>query len=133
MQSPIPTVPTIAAIASRLERLARILAPLLCWAVAAALTLAECCYQCGYQLGRAVHERNDQLSALWCRLCRIPSPATVPSPAQPATAPVVPALHPLAELAASLESLTVAELRRMTGTRRKCRKAELISLALVMA
>jgi hypothetical protein len=122
-----------------LERLARILAPLLCWTIAAALTLAECCYQCGYALGSAVHQRNDQLSALWCRLCRVPVPvpttATATAPVVPPVppAPPAPALHPLAELAASLDSLTVAELRHITGTRRKCRKAELISLAVAMA
>ncbi len=146
MQSPIPTIPTSADVAQRLERMARILAPLLCWAIAAALTLAQCCYQCGYQLGRTVHERNDQLSALWRRVCRVPGPAMVPSPATvPAQSPISravpvvpttvpsPALHPLAPLAESLDSLTLAELRRITGTRRKCRKAELISLAVAMA
>jgi hypothetical protein len=129
MQSSIPPIPTAAGVAARLERLCRILAPLLCWAVAAVLTLAECCYQCGYQLGRAMHERNDQLSALWRIVCGVPGPATVPAPSPVPS----PALHPLAVLAESLDSLTVSELRRITGTRRKCRKAELISLALAMA
>lgn len=144
MQSPIPTIPTTAAIASRLERAARILAPLVCLTIAAALTLAECCYQCGYQLGRAVHERNDELAALWRRVCRVPGPAMVPAqspitravPAMvpsPALVPVKPALHPLAVLAESLDSLTVSELRRITGTRRKCRKAELVAMAVAMA
>jgi hypothetical protein len=142
MQSPIPTIPTIpttADVAARLERLCRILAPLLCWAVAAVLTLAECCYQCGYQLGRAVHRRNDELARLWRHVCGVPAPTTATATAPvPAPVPVVPALpepalHPLAAMAESLQSLTVSDLRRITGTRRKCRKAELITLALAMA
>jgi hypothetical protein len=126
---------------------------LVCWAIAAALTLAQCCYQCGYQLGCAVHERNDQLSALWRSVCGVPAPttATVPGPAMvPAQSPISravpvvpttvpspalpePLLHPLAAMAESLDSLTVSELRRITGRRRKCRKAELVSLAVAMA
>jgi hypothetical protein len=137
MNSPIPPVPTSAAVAARLERAARILAPLVCLAIAAALTLAECCYQCGYQLGRAVHERNDELATLWRRVCRVPVPTTatapVPTTATAPMVPVKPALHPLAVLAESMDSLTVSELRAVTGTRRKCRKAELVAMAVAMA
>jgi hypothetical protein len=45
-------------------------------------------------------------------------------------APVAPAAyHPAAELAAELAGLTCAQLRALTGCRRKLRKADLIALA----
>ena len=43
---------------------------------------------------------------------------------------VQPLIHPLASIATELESLTVKQLRTMTGTRQKLRKAELIALAI---
>ena len=43
---------------------------------------------------------------------------------------VQPLIHPLASIATELEALTVKQLRTMTGTRQKLRKAELIALAI---
>jgi hypothetical protein len=61
-------------------------------------------------------------------LASAPSPALVASaPSAPSAPPIA---HPLAVMAASLEALTCRELRALTGTRRKARKAELIALAL---
>lgn len=155
MQSPSTfTVPTVAAVASALERAARIAAPLICWAIAAVMTAAHLAYQLGHGLGQAVHHRNDQLAAVARRLATgerqarpthvVPVPAPIapqapqePQQAAPTPARVVPTpaplLSPLAALRDELSALTVAELRRITGTRRKARKAELVMLALVMA
>jgi hypothetical protein len=50
-------------------------------------------------------------------------------PAAPA-AVVPPTCHPAAELAADLAGLTCAQLRTITGVRRKLRKVDLIALAI---
>ena len=47
-----------------------------------------------------------------------------------AMATVQPMVHPLADVAAELESLTCVQLRAMLGTKRKVRKAELIAMLL---
>lgn len=44
--------------------------------------------------------------------------------------PVPAMVHPLASVAADLESLTCAQLRAMLGTKRRLRKAELIAMVL---
>lgn len=145
------TVPTTAEIAARLERGARIAAPLICWAIAAVLTACRLAYQLGHGLGSAVHHRNDQLAAVARRLAAgerpdrpthvvpVLSPIAPQAPQEAAPAPrrVVPTLapmaHPLAALRDELSALTVTELRRITGTRRKARKADLVTLALSIA
>lgn len=43
---------------------------------------------------------------------------------------IQPMIHPLAVMAAELESMTCAQLRTMVGTRKKARKAELIAMLL---
>jgi hypothetical protein len=63
-------------------------------------------------------------------------PVVTASPVVVVAAPLVvaaPSPHPLAVVAASLEALTCRELRALTGTRRKARKAELVALALALA
>lgn len=45
-------------------------------------------------------------------------------------AAIQPMVHPLADVAAELESLTCVQLRAMLGTKRKLRKAELIAMLL---
>jgi len=66
-------------------------------------------------------------------LASAPSPVVV-APLVVASAPSAPPIaHPLAVVAASLEALTCRELRALTGTRRKARKAELVALALALA
>jgi hypothetical protein len=59
----------------------------------------------------------------------VASPVAIASP----VVVVAPSPHPLAVVAASLEALTCKELRALTGTRRKARKAELVALALALA
>jgi hypothetical protein len=49
------------------------------------------------------------------------------APSAPSAPPIA---HPLALVAASLETLTCRELRALTGTRRKLSKASLVALAL---
>lgn len=135
MQSPSPfTVPTVAAVAAALERAARIAAPLICWAIAAVMTAAHLAYQLGHGLGQAVHHRNDQLAALARRLAtgERRAHAAPQAPCRVVTTPA-PLPHPLAALRDELSALTVADLRRITGTRRKARKADLVTMALAMA
>lgn len=142
------TAPSAAQVAATLERGARIAAPLICWAIAAVLTACQLAYQLGHALGSAVHHRNDQLAAVARRLATgdrrarpthavpVLSPIARAAHAAP-LAPVVPSpaplAHPLAALRDELGALTVAELRHLTGTRRKARKADLVTLALAMA
>lgn len=136
-------VPTTAQVAATLERGARIAAPLICWAIAAVMTAAQIAYQCGHALGAAVHHRNDQLAAVARRLATgerptqqtaVVRPTHTPEPAcEPQQQPSAPMPHPLAALRDELSALTVAELRHITGTRRKARKADLVTLALAMA
>lgn len=73
-------------------------------------------------------------------LASAPSASPVVAPSLPVvvasapSAPFAPPIaHPLALVAASLEALTCQELRALTGSRRKARKAELIALALALA
>lgn len=50
----------------------------------------------------------------------------------PKTIPALPVIHPLAAVEADLNGLTVAQLRSLTGYRGKCRKADLVTLALTL-
>ena len=129
------TVPTTAQIAQNLERTARVIAPAVALAVTSVMLLAELAYSLGFQLGTAVHTRNDQLAAVWRRLWAPGAePAAAPITVKPApirlAAKLQPQVHPLADLAADLEALTCSQLRSLAGTRRKARKAELIAMVL---
>ncbi len=55
-----------------------------------------------------------------------------PTVSTPKAVPALPAVHPLTEVAAALNGLTVAQLRSLTGYRGKCRKADLVALALAL-
>jgi len=129
------TVPTAAQIAQNLERAARVIAPAVALAVTSVMLLAELAYSLGFQLGQAVHARNAQLAAMWRRLW-VPGaePAAAPITVKPApirlAAKLQPQVHPLADLAADLETLTCSQLRSLAGTKRKARKAELIAMVL---
>jgi hypothetical protein len=59
------------------------------------------------------------------------SAAVVPTAPISAAAVVPPMSHPAADLAADLAGLTCAQLRAITGVRRKLRKSDLIALAIV--
>jgi hypothetical protein len=129
------TVPTTAQIAQNLERAARVIAPAVALAVTSVMLLAELAYSLGFQLGTAVHTRNDQLAAVWRRLWAPGAePAAAPITVKPApirlAAKLQPQVHPLADLAADLETLTCSQLRSLAGTKRKARKAELIAMLL---
>ena len=113
------TVPTTSQVADRLERTARLIAPALAFAITVTLLLVQLAYDLGYQLGQAVHERNDQLSALWVQLL-----ADAPAPQ------VAPVQHPVMALADELEQLTQRQLMALTGCRRKISKTQLIAMAL---
>ncbi len=129
------TVPTAAQIAQNLERAARVVAPAIALVFTCAALLTELAYSLGYQLGAAVHARNAELSAVW-RSLWVPNtePAAAPILVKPApvrlASQLQPLVHPLAELAADLETLTCSQLRNLVGTRRKARKAELIAMVL---
>ena len=129
------TVPTAAQIAQNLKRAARVIAPVIALVLTYAVLLAELAYNLGHQLGSAVHARNAELAAVWRRLW-VPNtePAAAPILVKPApirlASQLQPLVHPLAELAADLETLTCSQLRTLAGTRRKARKAELIAMVL---
>ena len=48
----------------------------------------------------------------------------------PTSAPVAPAVHPLALIADELTALSCSQIRQMSGLRQRCSKARLIALAL---
>ena len=133
------TIPTTAQVAQALERGARIAAPVIALLITCLALLAELAYELGRLTGAAVHERSDQLARLWVRLW-VREPEVLAEPAAQngdgnaisaavfaPCAPVAPALHPLAALAAELQGYTSSELRRVTGSRRRCSKAELVA------
>jgi hypothetical protein len=115
------TVPTTAQIAQGLERGARIAAPVIAFAITCIVLLAELAYALGRLTGEAIYARNEQLAAFWRHLW---VPVAMQPKRQSKTAPV---MHPLAVLANELESCTSSEVRRITGTRRRCSKAELVA------
>jgi hypothetical protein len=85
------------------------------------IALAVATYVAGEFTGRALHTTNARLARCWAgRL----APAAMP--AAPATPP---ALHPLAQVGADLALLSNAQLRRITGTRGRLAKAQLVALA----
>lgn len=55
-----------------------------------------------------------------------------PTVSAPKAVPALPVVHPLTDVAAALNGLTVAQLRSLTGYRGKCRKADLVALALAL-
>ena len=127
-------VPSAAQIAQNLERTARVVAPAIALVITCTGLLAELAYDLGFQLGTAVHTRNDQLAAMWRRLwVSGAEPAAAPITVKPAPVRLAPQPHPLAELAADLETLSCGQLRTMAGARCKAsraRKAELIAMVL---
>lgn len=118
------TVPTTAQIAHGLERGARIAAPAIAFAITCIVLLAELAYALGHLTGKAIYARNEQLAAFWRHLW-VPAAVVKTLPKrQSKTAPV---MHPLALLASELQSCTSSEVRRITGSRRRCSKAELVA------
>jgi hypothetical protein len=118
------TVPTTAQIAHGLERGARIAAPAIAFAITCIVLLAELAYALGRLTGEAIYARNEQLAAFWRHLW-VPAAVVKTLPKrQSKTAPV---MHPLALLASELQSCTSSEVRRITGSRRRCSKAELVA------
>ena len=94
-------------------------------------------YELGRQTGVAVHARNDQLARVARRILAPaePEPAPAPEPVAPAPEPaaVAPA-EPEPVPQADWASLTVRELRSITGARSKrLRKADLVAMAEAMA
>ncbi len=129
-------VPTTSQVAATLERAARVAAPFIALVVSITLLLMQLAYDLGYQLGQAVHARNDQLAAFARQAVQQPAPtpvAVVLTPAAPLPIPAAPAApleHPFMALATELEQLTRSQLQAMTGCRRKISKAQLIAMAL---
>jgi len=125
------TVPTTEQVAVALERGARRIAPVIALLVTCSLLLMQLAYDFGYQLGTALHARNNELSGIWVRLWVQSGTAAVSAPApeaMPAKAGfAAPALHPLAELVDELEAMTCKQLRELSGIRSKQSKAQLIA------
>lgn len=85
------------------------------------IACAVAVYVAGEMSGRWLHCLNDRLAQV------LAGTSAMPIPARPVAAPIT---HPLAELAAELEQLTVQQLRTITGIRRKLAKRELVAWAL---
>jgi hypothetical protein len=96
-------------------------------------------YTLGYCLGLWVHRTNAQLSAAHVAVLGLQptaivtaEPAQEPAKTEPAAALAV-VQHPLIEIAAQLERLTVRELQAIIGTKQKLAKRQLINAYLQMA
>ncbi len=109
-------IPTAAQLAAVLHSTARHLAPVLAFAIAMTEALIRLASRSGHAARRALHGASDQLAARWRRPCAV------------AAAPALP--HPLVQLASELEALSCAQLRALTGCRRKLSKRQLIAQAL---
>lgn len=127
---------TVAGTAGRIAGRCYVAARLIDWEEVGAMVwhglviVAVMTWHAGYETGRAVHRANDALAALWRRLWVPPvvSPPAVPQqPLQRLTVAVPVAVHPLAELAAELESLSCRQLRTIGGIRAKRSKQYLIA------
>ena len=96
-------------------------------------------YALGYCLGLWVHRTSTQLGAAHVAALGLKptaivtaEPAKEPAKTEPAAALAV-VQHPLIEIAAQLERLTVRELQEIIGTRQRLAKRQLISVYLQMA
>lgn len=127
---------TIAGTAGRIAGRCYVVARMIDWREVGAIvwhgliTLAVMTWHAGYETGRAVHRASDALATLWRRLWVAPVVSPPEAPQQPlqrltVAAPV--AVHPLAELAAELESLSCRQLRTIGGIRAKRSKQQLIA------
>jgi hypothetical protein len=84
-----------------LHRAARLTGTVLALFITLAILSAECAYELGRLLRKAIDARNDQLSALWVGLLgvtpTVPAPAPAPAPvavAAPVAPPPAPAKPP---------------------------------------
>jgi hypothetical protein len=127
---------TIAGTAGRIAGRCYVVARLIDWREVGAIVwhglivLAVMTWHAGYENGRAVHCANDALAALWRHLWVPPVVSPPEAPQQPLQRPVAvsqAAIHPLAELAAELESLSCRQLRTIGGIRAKRSKQQLIA------
>jgi hypothetical protein len=127
---------TIAGAAGRIAGRCYVVARLIDWREVGAIVwhglivLAVMTWHAGRETGRAVHCANDALAALWRRLWVPPVVSPPEAPAQPLqrlTVAVPVAIHPLAELAAELESLSCRQLRTIGGIRARRSKQQLIA------
>ena len=101
-----------------------------------AVDCAVLAYELGRQTGAAVHARNDQLARVARRILA-PEPVVAPEPVAPAAPepePAVISAEPAPAPQVDWASLTVRELRSITGARSKrLRKADLVAMAEAMA
>ena len=82
----------------------------------------------GVALWMAAVWSHRNLIALSARLGRCYA-ALLTTPETVVAVTVLPMVHPLAEMAADLETMTCKQLRELIGTKKRLRKAELIALA----
>ena len=128
-----PMTPSTLSLRARAVARVAIAAGVLAFCIAA--DCAALAYELGRQTGAAVHARDDQLASVARRILA-PEPVVAPEPApvvaaepEPAVIPAEPAAEPQADWA----SLTVRELRSITGAKSKrLRKADLVALAEAM-
>ena len=120
----------------RARAVARVVIAAGVFAFCIAADCAVLAYELGRQTGVAVHARNDQLARVARRLLA-PEPVVAPEPVAPAAPepePAVISAEPAPAPQADWASLTVRELRSITGARSKrLRKADLVAMAEAMA
>lgn len=102
----------------KLHKIARIAATIIVFIYVISRDLINLAYAFGYETGKCIHELNDKLSGLFV--------SRTPVQSAPAF------YHPFAQIAEEVETLTVKEIKKILGTKKKIRKQQLIEMMIAM-
>lgn len=131
------TVPTSQQLGAKAHKIARICATVIVFAYVIAMdvyklarvgiqNLTEIAYNAGYNTGTFIHTLNNKLSRISVLITEHNWTALTDMIKQPTPAPAF--YHPLAEIAAEIEQLTVAEIKNILGTKKKAKKQQLVEM-----
>lgn len=131
------TVPTSQQLGAKAHKIARICATVIVFAYVIAMdvyklarvgiqNLTEIAYNAGYNTGTFIHTLNNKLSRISVLITEHNWTALIAMIKQPTPAPAF--YHPLAEIAAEIEQLTVTEIKNILGTKKKAKKQQLVEM-----
>lgn len=120
------TVPTSQQLGAKAHKIARICATVIVFAYVIARDLIDLTYAFGYETGKCVYALNNKLSRISVLIIEHNWTALTAMIKQPTPAPAF--YHPLAEIAAEIEQLTVAEIKNILGTKKKAKKRQLVEM-----
>ncbi len=135
------TVPTSQQIGAKAHKIARICATVIVFAYVIAMDVynlakvgiknfTEIAYNAGYNTGTFIHTLNNKLSRISVLIIEHNWTELMTMIKQPTPAPAF--YHPLAEIAAEIEQLTVPEIKNILGTKKKVKKQQLIEMMLAV-